>query len=45
MITFAVEPWESFKREACPLWDKHWEEVAINRDVIKLNVDYAQYDA
>lgn len=44
-ITFAIEPWSSFKVEAAPLWERHWEEVAINRDTIKLKVDYQQYDA
>lgn len=45
MITFHVEPWCEFKRDAAYLWPKHWEEVAVNRDKIKLDVDYAQYDA
>lgn len=45
MITYAVEPWQQFKRESAYLWPKHWEEVAINRDKIKLDVDYEQYDA
>lgn len=45
MITFQVEPWSSFKTEAAALWPKHWEEVAINRDKIKLNVDFRQFAA
>lgn len=45
MITYAVEPWSTFKAEAAPLWEAHWEEIAINRDKIKLEVDYASYDA
>lgn len=45
MITFQVEPWSSFKTEAASLWPKHWEEVAINKDKIKLNVDFRQFDA
>lgn len=45
VITFAVEPWSQFRHEGPPLWAKHWEEVAVNRDAIKLKVDFAQYDA
>lgn len=45
MITFAVEPWSRFKLEGIPLWQKHWEEVAIHRDTIKLDVNVPQYDA
>ncbi|WP_161596261.1 GNAT family N-acetyltransferase [Rhodanobacter glycinis] len=44
MITFAVEPWSSFRHDAGRLWVKHWEEVAVHQDVISLNVDYDQYD-
>jgi hypothetical protein len=43
MITFAVEPLETFEREGAELFDKHWDEVAINKDVIKLNIDWSQY--
>lgn len=43
MITFAVEPLETFEREGAELFDKHWDEVAINKDVIKLNIDWPQY--
>lgn len=45
MVTYAVEPWHSFKAESLCLWKSHWEEVAINQAEIKLAVDYAQYDA
>lgn len=44
MITFQPEPWASFKYEAASLWPKHWEEVAIHKDKIKLNVDFRQFD-
>ena len=43
MITFAVENWFAVKDEMAVLWPAHWEEVAINRDKIKLNVDYDSY--
>lgn len=44
MITYAVEPWGNFKHEAAELFPRHWREVAINRDTIKLNVDWARYE-
>ena len=43
MITYHEEPLSTFEREADKLFNAHWEEVAINRDVIKLNVDWEQY--
>lgn len=43
-ISYHIEEWQTFKRESLHLWDRHWQEVAINRDVIKLNIDYGQYD-
>lgn len=44
MITYAVEPWSEYKREAARMWVEHWEEIAINRDTIQLDVDYRRYD-
>lgn len=44
MITYDVEPWLQFKREAARLFPLHWEEIAINRDKIRLAVDYERYD-
>lgn len=44
MVTYAVEPWSSFKAESLNLWPLHWQEIAIDRDKIKLNIDYDQYD-
>lgn len=38
-----VEPWSQCFTEMSALWDEHWEEVAIDRDVIKLDPDLAQY--
>jgi len=46
MVTYLVEDWFSVKDEMSALWPTHWEEVATNRDKIKLNLDfdsYAQY--
>lgn len=45
MITFHVEPWSRFRTEGVQLWKDHWAEVAVDRDEIKLDVDFAQYDA
>jgi hypothetical protein len=44
MITFQVEDWFAVRAEMAPLWFQHWEEVAMNRDKIKLDPDFAAYD-
>lgn len=43
MITYAVEPWSKAWPEMEPLWNAHWEEVATNKDKIKLAVDFDMY--
>ena len=43
-ITFHVEPLSEFKREAAILFPKHWDEVALHKDTIKLDVDFNQFD-
>lgn len=45
MITFSVESWSDVVEEMKPLWPAHWEEVAMNKDQIKLNPDYKSYEA
>ena len=45
MASYAVEPWREFAVEAAVLWPLHWEEIAIDRDKIKLAVDFASFDA
>lgn len=45
MVTFAVEPWNDVRDEMSPLWARHWEEVALNRDKMPLDPDFANYDA
>lgn len=45
MITYEVEAWSDVKAEMAPLWVKHWEEVALNRDKMPLAPDFANYDA
>lgn len=44
MITYAVEAWSAVQEEMAPLWVKHWEEVALNRDKMPLVPDFANYD-
>lgn len=43
MITYMIEPWSACWPELQPLWDAHWQEVAINRDSIKLAIDFDSY--
>lgn len=45
MITYQVEQWRDAAPEMAELWQRHWEEVAINRDSIKLAVDHKSYEA
>ena len=42
-VTFMVEKWSDCCGQMSALWDEHWEEVALNRDVIKLDPDLDQY--
>lgn len=42
-VTFMVEPWSQVWRELQPLWDAHWQEVALHRDEIKLAIDFDAY--
>jgi len=42
-ITYMIEPWSKVWGELQPLWDAHWKEVALNRDEIKLAVDFEAY--
>lgn len=45
MITYQFEPFDVYYPEALELLDRHWEEVALNKDVIKLDVDEDEYRA
>ena len=44
MITIQCETYLDAIAELRPMFEKHWEEVAINKDKIKLNPDYKQYE-
>lgn len=43
MITYQLEKWAPFSKDAKPLFKKHWEEIAIDRDKIHLSLDYDKY--
>jgi len=43
MIEFKLENLANVKREAEPLLKQHWEEIALNKDIIKLNPDWRAY--
>jgi GNAT superfamily N-acetyltransferase len=45
VITYQVEQWRDIVAEMEVLWPAHWEEIAINRDSIKLAPDYQSYEA
>lgn len=42
-MDFQVESVASVKEEVQGLLERHWEEIALNKDVIKLNPDWDQY--
>jgi len=41
--TYQLEAFTSIKDEVKPLLEQHWEEIAINKDYIKLNPDWKEY--
>lgn len=43
MITYQQESLVTVKADIIPLLEKHWEEVALNKDKIKLNPDWDAY--
>lgn len=45
MVTYAVEDWFEVRHEMEPLWFRHWDEVALNKDKMPLSPDFANYDA
>ena len=42
-LTFAVENFDSMIEEFRPLAQRHWEEIALNRDTIPLDPDWEMY--
>lgn len=45
MITYDFEGWDSCKDEVRQLCVAHWEEIALNKDVIPLDPDWERYAA
>lgn len=43
MIVYRQESLATCKEDALPLLEKHWEEIALNKDKIKLNPDWDAY--
>lgn len=44
-MEYSTEKFSDVIEEAKPLLEKHWEEIALDRDTIKLNPDYEKYQA
>ena len=45
MMKYAHENLANVKEDILPLIEEHWEEIALNKDVIKLNPDWDAYSA
>jgi hypothetical protein len=43
VITYQQESLATCKDDAIPLLERHWEEIALNKDLIKLNPDWDAY--
>jgi GNAT superfamily N-acetyltransferase len=43
MTTYQQESLTTCKKDAIPLLERHWEEIALNKDKIKLNPDWDAY--
>jgi N-acetylglutamate synthase-like GNAT family acetyltransferase len=43
MITYQVEKFHDILEEFKPIWQVHWEEIALDKDVITLNMDIEKY--
>jgi hypothetical protein len=44
MITFNIEPVLDCKEEMLSLLDEHYEELTLNKHVVKLNPNWSEYD-
>jgi hypothetical protein len=42
-MDFAIENLAKVRREIEPLLIEHWNEIALNKDIIKLNPDWREY--
>lgn len=43
MISFQVEHWADFERDATELWPRHWEELALDKDKFALGIDFEKF--
>jgi hypothetical protein len=43
MVTYQVEKFEDIYLDIQQIFDDHWEEVALDKEAIKLNPDYDKY--
>ena len=44
MIAYQEETFDQVIEEIKPLLEDHWQEIALHKDSIKLNPDYARYE-
>ena len=44
-LTYAVERWATYWPDAKPLWEQHWQEIALDQERIPLDVDMERYQA
>lgn len=43
-ITIQAEPWERAKAEIMAYWWQHWNEIALDKETVKLDPDVRLYD-
>ena len=43
MITYAKEKWVDIVDDCIPLFQRHWEEIALNKDKVKLAINFEAY--
>ena len=43
-ISYAIETYQTVQEEMRTLVGEHWEEIAVNKDKIKLNPDWESYE-
>lgn len=44
-ITFQIERWADYARDAAPLWREHYDEIAADKDRMKMAPDAARFEA
>ena len=44
MITYQQEFLESVRDDAQPLLEAHWQEIALNKDIVPLDPDWDAYE-